>query len=269
MAALPITPQLFAILSALIEERVGIHYTPDDAGLLADKLTPRALDRGFDSLLDYYYFLRYDENGVSELDALTDALVVNETYFFREVDQLNVLVDLLAAAPGRVRVWCAASSTGEEPLTLAMLLDERGLLPRVDLVASDVSVRALSRARGGLYRGRSLRALAEPYRSRYFRPDGDMLRIDPRIQNAVDYRKVNLIDDAAVAKLGTFDAVLCRNVLIYFRDDRIRRVVGALTGRLEVGGHLLVGASESLLRFSTSLTCIERGGVFLYRRGAL
>lgn len=151
MSALPLRPQVFAILSSLIEERAGLHYGLDDIDMIADKLSTRAIDAGFESLLDYYYFLRYDESSKAELDALVDALVVNETYFFRELDPLKrVVSDLiqpLAASGARPRVWCAACSTGEEPLTLAMLLAERDLLDKVDIVASDISARALARAR--------------------------------------------------------------------------------------------------------------------------
>lgn len=268
MSALSLSPQVFAILSALIEDRVGIHYTPADAPVLADKLTPRALERGFDSLLDYYYFLRYDAGNEAEFDALAEVLVVNETYFFREPDQLGMLVDILEQRAAPSRVWCAASSTGEEPFTLAMMLKERGILARCEILASDVSERALARARAGTFRGRSLRALPERMRQRYFREHDGALELDRTIRDAVKFRRINLIDDAAIAALGTFDAILCRNVLIYFRDEGVARVAQRLTERLVPGGYLLVGASESLLRFTTALTCVERGGAFLYQRGA-
>lgn len=263
---LPLSPQVFAILSALIEDRLGIHYDLVDSAVLADKITPRAVERGFDSLLDYYYFLRYDAGSADELDRLAEALVVHETYFFRELDQLEVLADILQRLPGRSRVWCAASSTGEEPYTLAILLAERGILPRVELLASDISTRALDRARAAAYRGRSLRALPERMRARYFREEDGILYLDDAIRRSVTFRAINLLDDAAITALGEFDAVLCRNVLIYFRDSGVVRVADRLTRRLRPAGYLLVGASESLLRFSTSLTCVERGGVFLYQR---
>src|ERR1700759_1617009 len=131
MNSLPLSPQVFAILSALIEERTGLHYDVADTELLAERISPRALERNFESLLDYYYFLRYDPAAESELACLVEALVVNETYFFRVVAE--VLVPELLARGIQPRIWCAASSTGEEPLTLAMLLDERGLLERVKI----------------------------------------------------------------------------------------------------------------------------------------
>jgi len=271
MFPLPTSPQVLAIVSALIEEKTGIHYPAEDRELLADKVGLRAQAAGFESLLDYYYFLRYDDGSAAELDALIDALVVNETYFFRELEPLNVLVqDFLApmvSAGRRPRVWSAASATGEEPLTLAMLLDEAGLLPHVSILASDISPRALARARSGRHGRRSLRASPPAaLAARYLQPESDGYRSDPRLHAAVTFQRVNLTDRAAIAGLGRFDVILCRNVLIYFRDETAISVLGSLVGALHDGGRLIVGISESLMRFGTSLMCDEHRGVFVYRK---
>jgi chemotaxis protein methyltransferase CheR len=267
--ALPLTPQVFTILSGLIEDRSGLHYTPDDRELLAEKISPRAVDAGFTSLLDYYYFLRYDPGAQAELDALVEALCVHESYFFREADALRVTLDELIApaalAGRRPRVWCAAAANGEEPLTIAMMLADRGLLGSVELVASDVSARALANARRGAYGPRSIRALPAGVLGRWLFPEGNGVVAHRALGEAIDWRRVNLVDDAAVRALGHFDVVFCRNVLIYFSDDTTRRIASRLAGSLAPGGCLLVGASESLLRFGTALACEERGGIFLYR----
>jgi chemotaxis protein methyltransferase CheR len=269
---LPLSPQVFAILSGLIEERLGLHYDLRERELLADRVSPRAIDRGFESLLDYYYFLRYDPDAEAELAVLVDALVVNETYFFREVAALKVLVtdfiQPLVAAGSRPRIWCAACSTGEEPLTLAMLLDEAKLLDRVSLVASDISSRALARAREGCFKRRSLRALPPGVIGRWLEGDEDGVRVLPHIASAVDFQRVNLVDRRELSALGHFDAIICRNVLIYFQDRTIERVVDNLSQSLNPNGRLLVGASESLLRFDVALTCEEQRGSFFYRKVA-
>ena len=268
--ALPLSPQVFAILSALVEEHAGLQYSPADRELFAEKVSARAVDQGFESLLDYYYFMRYDAAGALELTRLVEAMVVHETYFFREVQQLEWLVDhFLAprcAAGVRPRVWSAACATGEEPLTLAMLLADRNLTGQVELVATDISERALDRARAGRFPLRSLRSTARAeLASRYLRQrDGEMV-IVPELHAAVRFERVNLIDRAQVERLGRFDAVVCRNALIYFRDEMTQRVVDDLVGRLAPDGVLLVGVSESLLRFGTSVDCEEHGGVFIYR----
>ncbi|WP_437639301.1 CheR family methyltransferase [Sorangium sp. So ce854] len=269
---LPISPQVFAIFSALIAEKIGLHYDAGDRELLGDKLSVRAVEAGFDSLLDYYYFLRYDPAGAAEIDALIDALVVNETYFFRELAQLQVAIAELvaprAAAGARPRIWSAACASGEEPLTIAMLLAERGLLDRVELVASDVSARALARARSGVFGPRSIRSNAPPpdFAARWLQVGPDRVTVSPELQRAIDWRRINLLDAAEVASLGRFDVIVCRNVLIYFHDNTARWVVTNLSGALVAGGALLVGVSESLLRLGTALACEERGGVFIYRK---
>lgn len=274
MSRLPISPQIFAIFSALIAEKVGIHYEVSDRELLGDKLSARALEAGFDSLLDYYYFLRYDAAGATELDALIDVLVVGETYFFRELPQLEVVIsEIIAprvAAGQRPRIWSAACASGEEPFTIAMLLAERKVLDRVELVASDISVRALARARAGVYGPRSLRSNAPPpvFAARWLTVMPDRITVSAELQQAVTWRRINLLAASEIATLGQFDVIVCRNVLIYFDDNTARWVIENLSGALVVGGFLLVGVSESLLRLGTALACEERGGIFLYRRTA-
>jgi chemotaxis protein methyltransferase CheR len=260
---------VFTILSGLIEERIGLFFSATDAPILAEKVTPRALELGFDSLLDYYYYLRYDAAAGQELERLAEALVVNETYVGRELDQLSTLVDVLVpellAARGRIRIWSAACSTGEEPLTMAGLLDDRGLLPRVELLASDLSERVLELARTGRFSGRSLRALP-PAADRWLRFEGPTAHARPALLESVSFRRVNLTDPEAVRRVGKVDVIVCRNVLIYFRDSTIKSVVQSLCDALHPGGYLLVGASESLLRFGGGLRCEEHRGAFFYRK---
>ena len=267
---LPLSPPVFAILSSLIEERTGLHYDVQERELLAERASGRASERGFESLLDYYYFLRYDEGADAELALLAEALVVNETYFFREVPPLKVLVDELVphllARGVKPRIWCAACSTGEEPLTLAMLLDEAGLLDRVTLVASDISARVLAHAQAGIYRRRSLRSLPPGVVGRWLEGDENGMRVAPYIVRAIAWHRVNLVEDQVPSELGSFDVILCRNVLIYFRDETIEKVVDHLWHRLTPEGQLVLGASESLLRFKVAFACEEQRGVFFYRK---
>lgn len=269
--ALPLSPQVFAIIAHLIEDAAGLHYDPRDAELLAEKLSTRASERELDSLLDYYYYLRYDDDGRRELEALIDTLVVNETYFFREVDQLRALVTgllpaLLKSRPS-LRIWCAACSTGEEALTLAMILEEHGLRDRVEILATDISTRVLRRAEAGVYGGRSLRVLSADDRARYFVENGDgTVRVRGDLAERIQWQRVNLFDEDRVRALGLFDVILCRNALIYFRDETVVSVVGRFARSLQTAGLLLVGASESLLRFGTAFSCEEHGGAFFYRK---
>jgi chemotaxis protein methyltransferase CheR len=263
-----LSPAVFTILGAIIEERAGLHYRIEDLEILRAKVLPRAQERGFDSLLDYYYFLRYDPLGPAELDALIDALVVHETYFFREKDQLHALVEeMRGQAPVRTfRIWCAGCASGEEAITLQILLARAGLLERVQIVASDISKDALDRARRGEYAAHAGRAVPADIPECWLARREKRIEVSSFLRETIDWRRVNLTDSAAVRSLGKFDHILCRNVLIYFGDKTVRKVVQSLSEALEPGGFLLVGASESLLRRGTSLSCEERGGAFLYRR---
>jgi chemotaxis protein methyltransferase CheR len=265
-----LTPQLFAIFASLIETESGVHYSSNDRELLAGKLSAHASELGFVSLLDFYYRLRYDDPDGAAKRALIEALVVHETYFFRELLPLRALVaEYLAPAieqRGRARVWSAACSTGEEPFTLAILLDERGWLDKVEIVATDISSAAIAKAKSGHFGKRSLRdghptALAQ----RYLDTTPRGITLAPKIREAVRFARANLIDASQLLALGTFDVILCRNVLIYMRDEQISRVLAQLEARLAPRGVLAVGVSESLLRFGTALACEERGGAFFYR----
>jgi len=268
--SLPLSPQVFAILSALVEERTGLHYDLNELALFAERVSGRATERGYESLLDYYYFLRYDDAADAELALLVEALVVNETYFFRELSPLKVVVSELLppllARGIRPRIWCAACSSGEEPLTLAMLLDEANILDQVTIVASDISARVLAHAQAGVYRRRSLRSLPPGVVGRWLEGDEEGMRIAAHIARAVSWRRINLVDERDLLELGKFDIIICRNVLIYFQDQTIEKVVAGFWRRLEPDGHLVVGASESLLRFKVPFACHEQGGAFFYRK---
>lgn len=271
MAGLELSTSVFVILSSLIEDKVGLHYEMHDRELLEQKASARALEAGFESLLDYYYYLRYDPHGDEELDELVESLVVGETYLFREWQPIQVLVDAFVApwcAVGRrPRIWSAACASGEEPLSLAMLLDARGLLSQVEIVASDLSTRALDKARRGRYGKRSLRHDVEPQLvERYLRAVDDGYVVDLRLTEAVRWHHGNLLRDESVAPLGRFDAILCRNVLIYFSDRTVRAVLERLARALRDEGVLLVGVSESLSRYGSGLAGEERGGAFFYRK---
>lgn len=260
--------QVLLLLAHLVEERVGLHFSDKDHDIFQLKVAAHVDELGFESLLDFYYALRYDDPTSQRTNALIDALIVGETYFFRELPGLERVVEHVGerARAGRSsRIWSAACATGEEPLSLAVLLARAGLLDQVELVATDVSPRQLARARSGDHTRRALRNHPDGM-APWLRAEGGRPVVDPRIRDRIDWRLVNLVDAQQVGALGTFDAVLCRNVLIYFDDATMGRVATALTDALAPDGILVIGASESLLRLGTMLVCTERNGTFLYRR---
>ena len=259
------------LLRDLIHERTGLHYDSGRCDTLADRLAPLVVARGFGSFLDYYYFLKYDPAADDEWAQVLDALSVTETYFWREIDQLRavaeVIVPDLVRRQGSARIWCVPCATGEEPLTLAMLLDRQGLFDRgsVEIRASDGSEAALARARVGIYRERAFRALPPHLQDRYFTVVDGGWRVDPQLhRRIVSWDRVNLMDDAEVRRRAAVDVILCRNVFIYFSEPGIRRVVNIFADVMHTPGYLCVGAAESLLRVTTRFELQEIADAFVY-----
>ena len=262
---------VFVILRDVIRDRLGVSFEDDKRDLLASKLSDRLRALGLKSFLEYYYLLRYGPGAEDEWPRLTDALSVQETYFWREVDQIRALVDVLvpkhvAAGRGPLRVWSAACATGEEPLSIAIALAEAGWFDRADteVWASDASPAALDKAGRGVYRERSFRALPPALRDKYFTPHGDGWKVAPELHARVRYTRANLLDAAETAYLATAPFVFCRNVFIYFSAETVGRVVRQFAERMPRPGHLFVGVSESLLRVATAFELEEVGGAFVY-----
>lgn len=262
---------VFVILRDLIRDRIGTSFEDDKRDLLAVKLTDRVRALGLRSFLDYYYLLKYDPGGEDEWARLTDALSVQETYFWREVDPVRALVDVLvpehvAAGRGPVRVWSAACATGEEPLSIAIALAEAGWFGRADveLWASDVSPAALEKARLGVYRERAFRSLPPDLRRKYFTPVAGGWKVAPDLHARIRFVRANLLEPTETAALATAPFVFCRNVFIYFSAATVARVVRHFADRMPRPGHLFVGASESLLRATTAFQLEEIGGAFVY-----
>ena len=269
---LGLSDSAFALLRDLIHERTGLYYGIGKSDLLTDKLSPLVIERGFNSFLDYYYLLKYDPEAGSEWLRVLNALSVQETYFWREIDQINAIVDVLVpqyfscprAAP--LRIWSAACATGEEPLTLAMALSEKGWLERapIEIYGSDASTSAIETARRGIYRDRSFQRLQPSLRQKYFVAENGNWRVQPVLRSRIRWSVANLVLESDVAQLATASIILCRNVFIYFSAASISRTLKMFSQRMPTPGHLLVGASESLLKLTTDFDFQEIGGAFVY-----
>ncbi|HEX2203408.1 MAG TPA: protein-glutamate O-methyltransferase CheR, partial [Longimicrobium sp.] len=263
------------LLRDLIVQRTGVFFADAKLDMLEERLDEVVAARGVPSLLDYYYLLRYDPGAEAAWGELMDRLAVPETYFWRQAEQIEalagvVLPRLVEARGGRpVRIWSAACCTGEEPLSIAMALDEGGWLDRapVEIVGSDASAALVARARAGVYGERSLRNLSPERRARYFTPKGAGWRIDPALHARVRWGVANLLDEEEAGPLARADVVFCRNVFIYFSDDAIRKVARMLAARMPADGWLFLGASESLMRLGSDFHMDEVGPAFAYTRG--
>ena len=260
------------LLRDLVHEHAGLFYDNLRLDTLADRLSPLVVDRGFASFLDYYYLLKYDDASAEEWRRVMDALSVPETYFWREIDQVQAIVrdvvpGLLARGPGPLRIWSVPCATGEEPLTIAMVLEEAGLFARgtIEIHASDASPAAIDKARSGRFRERAFRSLPPHLRDRYFSRNGDGWIVHPSLQQRItSWSVLNLLSEPSVAPLARAPIVFCRNLFIYFSPASIAQVVGQLERTMPTPGYLCLGAAESLMRLRTGFELEEIGGAFVY-----
>lgn len=246
----------FRQLRDLIRDRFGIYYDDTKQFLLQSRLQTRLVKRSVADFAAYFRFLSSNPDRQSEWDELASVLSNNETYFFRERAQLEVLatevVDEAIRAGGRLRVWSSACSTGEEPFSLGMrLLETRKLAPsQIQIKASDLSPRALERCKVGFYRDLSFRATPPELIQKYFRPFEGGFLIADEVKRLVEFFRINLLDQDAVASQGPVDAIFCRNVLIYFDKPTQKRVVEAFARALRPRGYLFLGHAESIMRLT-------------------
>ncbi len=272
MSTIVISEHDFQVLRDLIRERFGIFYDDTKQFLLQSRLQTRLLKVRVTDFAAYHRFLVASPEREGEWAELASVLSNNETYFFRERNQLDVLAtDVLeeshrAGTP--LRIWSSACSTGEEPYTIAMLLQQTHRIAASNLVlrATDLSPRALERASTGFYRELSFRATPPEMVQRYFRPFEGGFFINDEIKRMVEFSRINLMDERAVAAMGTFDAILCRNVLIYFEKPTQKRVVEAFAQALRPGGFLFLGHAESIMRVTDKYEPVVTPKAIYYRR---
>jgi chemotaxis protein methyltransferase CheR len=237
---------------AIVYEKSGITLHDGKRELVAARLQKRLRQLGLSSYKHYLERLHADRSG-EELTLLLDAIATNHTSFFREPHHFEYLraciVPELAARARASGIdgWCAASSSGEEPVTIAMTLLEAGV-DRFRLLASDISTKVLAAARSGVYKIERIDGVPPPLLRKYFeRGIGEqtgLARVASDVRRHIEYRALNLI---AMERLNrTFEFIFCRNVMIYFDKKVQQRVVSMLEEHLAPGGHLFISHSESL-----------------------
>lgn len=268
-------PEEFRLLRDLFAARTGLHFGPDARFSMERRLRERIAVLNLTTFAEYYHHLRFGLRAEAEWEEAIDLLTTNETYFFREVNQLNAfkgeVLPLLAEqarARRRLAVWSAGCSTGEEVYTLAILIHESGLFSGWDvrIYGSDISRRCIGHARRGTYGQASFRVTAPEIRLRYFseRPDG--AHVVEHIREKCHFGQLNLLHEDKSRILGRADAVFCRNVLIYLDTHARRRVIDSFHERLYPGGVLLLGHSESLLNVSTAFELLHLKEDLVYRK---
>ncbi|MBI5635092.1 MAG: protein-glutamate O-methyltransferase CheR [Nitrospirae bacterium] len=272
---IPLPEDVFRLIRDIIKDYCGLYFDDTSRYLLEKRLSRRIKNHHLNDFRDYYRFIRYDKRAEEELTAIMDVLTVNETYFFREQNQLKafseeILDELRTVNRDRktLRVWSAGCSTGEEPYTIAMLINEKGHFNGWDIEVhgSDINQRVLQTARRGVYRRNSFRT-AEPYfMNKYFIEDDGSFKISDSVKKYVNFSYLNLLDPFKSKFLGRMDVIFCRNVLIYFDNASRRRVIENFHDRLVGGGYLLLGHAESLINISTAFTLKHLKNDMVYQK---
>jgi chemotaxis protein methyltransferase CheR len=264
-----VTPLDYDFLRKLLKERSGLDLSADKQYLVESRLIPLARRAGLPGIAELVAKIR---TGAAALTSeVVEAMTTNETFFFRDkipFDHLReaILPALVQARASRrsLRIWCAASSTGQEPYSIAMCVKEFAGLSgwRVEIVATDLSQEVLEKSKAGLYsqfevqRGLPIQMLVK-----HFTQTGELWQLNADIRAMVQHRQLNLLQD--FSHLGTFDVIFCRNVLIYFDQDTKVGIFERISRMLEPDGVLALGAAETVVGISDAFKPYpERRGLY-------
>ncbi len=282
MADLLKNPGDLVLLSKYVSEACGIHLGEEKGYLFQSRLGSIVAQTGADDIPAFIRLAKADTTGKLR-DKIVDAMTTHETYWFRDERVWSAVENSLlplvaqrakAANRARVRIFSAACSTGQEPYSLAMLIDTlskqgklSGYTPQqFEIVASDVSAGTLMLASVGRYNQIEIvRGLAEKWRSVYFKPaNSTTWQLDEAIRKRVTFKRYNLQDD--LRPLGMFDLLLCRNVAIYFEENFKRELFRRISEIIHPGGYLMLGGTESLLTHTDLFERDLQGGSIFYKR---
>lgn len=274
----PLSDTEFRYITGMLYDTFGIYLSGQKRILIAGRLSKRLRQLGFVSFTEYFEYLLADKSG-AELSELINRITTNHSFFFREREHFDFLVKtVLPGLEGKIkqtaryplRIWSAGCATGEEVYSISMLLREYygNRIDTLDfgLFASDISLAALQEAGSGNYSETKLRELPAAFKKAYFVKTGeDVYSIADEIKKMVLFKRLNLMADSFPLK-GQFDAVFCRNVMIYFDQESRRKVVQTLYNYVKPGGYFFIGHSESLRREDCPFAYIKPA---VYRKGEL
>jgi chemotaxis protein methyltransferase CheR len=268
----------FRLLRDFIHEQFGLFFDDNQRGSLRSRLAGRLASLGLASFEDYYHYLRFGPQHAEERARLATHLTNNETYFYREMPQLQVFADpvlktLKDRKAGRdlrrLHVLSAGCSSGEEAYTLAAVIYDSGLFFwnwDVLVTGMDVDPSTLDKAHRALYHPNSFRSIPPALLEKHFVKETGGARVKDAIRKMVRFRPGNIVEPASYEGLAPLDAIFCRNVLIYFSDAMILKVVKLFHGALAPGGYLFLGHAESLSRITDLFTPIRFQGAMVYQK---
>jgi len=271
-------PEEFRLIREFIAEEFGLLVDEGRASFLHSRLLPRLEALRLDSFSDYYAYLRFSPRGCNEHQQLISIITNNETYFFREDAQLQVLAGhILPELKGKkqqtgekkIRIYSAGCSSGEEVYTIAMLLLESGhFLWDWDIIVTGIDIDPLmiERAKEGVYSGRAFQATPAQFIERYFTKTGDCLQVKDSLRRITRFVEGNLLRLDPFMNSDPADIIFCRNVFIYFSEDTTRSIVESFAGLLEPEGFLFLGHSETLSRLTSRYHPVRHPGAIIYRK---
>ncbi|MFF5296830.1 CheR family methyltransferase [Paractinoplanes globisporus] len=257
-----IGPDEFAYITGVLHRETGIRLSPGKEALVAGRLDKRLRNLGMTDYPEYVRYLRTQSASGAEMVQLINLLTTNETFFFREQQHFDFLRDVVVPARDRgrpLRLWSAASSTGEEAYTAAMVLSESLAEGPWEIVGTDISSRVVENARRGIYSLTAADRIPHQLLRKYWlrgrdEYDGSMA-VNRRLRERVRFHHDNLM--GKLGHHGKFDVILLRNVMIYFDPETKRELILRLQEMLQPGGYLIVGRSESLNGIPSRLQMIE------------
>jgi len=263
-----LTDEEFHKFAELIHEISGIFMKDTKITLLSNRLRKRLREKNFSTFEEYYNYIKKN-NDPKELDEMLNVVSTNETYFFRNIKHFEALVDeiiprMIENHRYPIKIWSAGCSTGEEPYTIAILLDEKGLLDKkyVEIYGSDINTKVLEDAKEGIYDVKKLRTTPEKYILKYFdKTVENYYALKENIINSVRFSRVNLKKDNFA---NDYDIIFCRNVMIYFDKDDQKLVVDKFYKSLKKGGYLFIGHSESLYFINNDFKYLKIGEAPVY-----
>ncbi len=273
MLNIPLVDSTFRDLRDYIYDQSGIFISDTKKYLIENRLSRILQEKQLKSFEEYLKLIKVSSNG-NELTRLFDAVTTNETYFFREPQQLDVFADIVIPkimatkkAGQRLKLWSSACSTGEEPYTISIMLSEKRIAAdRFEIYASDLSEGVLTSAKKAVYNSYSIRNIPDNYLNKYFKSNGQSHSLNASVKNTVKFSKVNLIDDKKIKSLRGMDIIFCRNVLIYFDAKAKQKAVSNLYDCLNPGGYLFIGSSESLHNVTRALRPSVTNKVIMYQK---
>jgi len=254
----------FSRLAQQIYMRLGLQFEDKKIYFLQKRVEKRMEALGYNDPSEYVFLLCYADPTGAEMQALANLITTNETYMFREYEQLEafgncclpeVLSTKQTRGEQRLRIWSAGCSSGEEPYTLAMILQE--VFPQsqywdCEIVGTDIDENVLAQGARARYWWRSVRDVPSEYLDKYLIKDGDSYVVHPRTRAMVRFAHLNLHDRIAMRAMRNFDFIFCRNVLIYFDDRSRKAAVDHFYNALNRGGYVFLGHSESVGRISNA-----------------